>query len=140
MEILRVNSFWFDAPKNFSGIIIDSKNNQYWHQDGKLHRVGDPAVEWASGGNYWYQNGILHRLDGPAIIEADGTKKWVQNGKYHRLDGPAIKKPDGTEVFYVEEKWLTEQQFNTFRAMWESTLSKQTSQLMMMLVKVAKML
>ena len=30
---------------------------------------------------YWYNDeGQLHRLDGPAMEYADGTKYWYQNG------------------------------------------------------------
>ena len=43
-----------------------------WFQDGKLHRLDGPAIEWANGDEHWYQEGKLHRLDGPAIEYADG--------------------------------------------------------------------
>jgi hypothetical protein len=43
------------------------------------------------GNTRWFQNGKLHRLDGPAIEYSNGVKIWCQNGKCHRLDGPAIE-------------------------------------------------
>ena len=39
--------------------------------------------------NYWYHTKILHREDGPAIEYANGYKVW-----------------------FIDGKWLTEEQFN----------------------------
>ena len=36
---------------------------------------------YEDGDRCWYQNGKLHRLDGPAIEWADGTRQWWINGK-----------------------------------------------------------
>lgn len=33
------------------------------------------------GTKFWYLNGKLHRVGGPAIEEVDGTKHWYLNGK-----------------------------------------------------------
>lgn len=49
--------------------------------DGRLHRVGGPAVVWHDGSEFWCQNGVLHRTDGPAIIYADGRRYWYRDGK-----------------------------------------------------------
>ena len=34
----------------------------------------------SNGIKYWYQNGQLHRVDGPAIEYSDGSKKWYIEG------------------------------------------------------------
>ena len=61
----------------------------------------------------WYQNGELHRLDGPALEYADGAKEWYQNGRLHRLDGPAVEYLSGAKQWYIEGKSLTEAEFLT---------------------------
>ncbi len=82
-----------------------------WYQNGELHRLDGPAIEWANGDKEWYQNGQRHRLDGPAIEWADGYKAWYQNGQRHRLAGPAIERADGTKRWYINGKKLTEAEF-----------------------------
>jgi len=72
-----------------------------WYQNGKLHRLDGPAVEWTDGTEHWRQNGKLHRTDGPAVVYADGTKYWHQNGKQHRIDGPAVEYLDGSVEYWV---------------------------------------
>jgi len=75
-------------------------NRTEWYQNGKLHRIGGPAVELESGSKKWYQNGELHRLDGPACEYADGDKSWYQNGELHRTDGPAYEYSDGNKEYW----------------------------------------
>jgi len=36
---------------------------------------------YVDGAKIWYQNGKLHRLDGPAIEYASGNKEWFIEGK-----------------------------------------------------------
>jgi uncharacterized protein YlzI (FlbEa/FlbD family) len=38
-------------------------------------------IEESDGYKEWYQNGFLHRLDGPAIEYSNGTKSYFINGK-----------------------------------------------------------
>ena len=85
---------------------------QLWYQNGKLHRLDGPAVEYADGAKEWYQNGELHRLDGPAVEYADGGKYWYQNGKYHRLDGPAVEWSNGYKEWFIEGRKYTDEEFN----------------------------
>jgi hypothetical protein len=54
-----------------------------WRQNGKLNRVGGPAVEGYDGYQAWYKNDVHHRLDGPAVIYADGTQAWYIDGKQY---------------------------------------------------------
>lgn len=65
-----------------------------------------------NGDRYWYQNDKLHRLDGPAFETANGDRQWWQNGKLHRLDGPAVEYASGDRQWYIEDKYLTEKEFN----------------------------
>ncbi len=60
----------------------------------------------------WCQNGLLHRLDGPAVEWANGSKVWCQNGKYHRLDGPAIEYANGDKYWYIDDVEYTKEEFN----------------------------
>lgn len=52
-----------------------------WRQNGKLNRVGGPAVEGYDGYQAYYKNDMHHRLDGPAIIYADGREAYYINGQ-----------------------------------------------------------
>ncbi len=60
---------------------IDSDGNKSWYINGRLHREGGPAVEYANGTKEWRINGKYHREDGPAIEFADGSKLWFVHGK-----------------------------------------------------------
>ena len=39
---------------------------------------------------YYDQQGRLHRCDGPAFVEKGGLEIWYFQGKKHRTDGPAV--------------------------------------------------
>jgi len=60
----------------------------------------------------WHQNGQLHRIDGPAVEYVNGNKYWYQNGKFHRVDGPAVERADGGKVWYIDGHYLAEEEFN----------------------------
>ena len=92
-----------------SNLIIDEYGDKRWrNNEGLLHRVDGPAVEYANGGKkVWYLRGKKHRLDGPAIEWSDGTKHWIVNGQLHRLDGPAIEWADGDERWYINDVELS---------------------------------
>ena len=79
-----------------------------WYIDGKLHRTGGPAVEWADGAKEWYLNNKRHREDGPAIEYTDGGKDWFLDGERHRTDGPAIEYADGDKSWYLNDRKVTE--------------------------------
>lgn len=73
---------------------ISKRGDAYWYQDGKLHRIDGPAVEYAKGDKFWYQHGELHRLDGPAVEYSNGYKFWYQNSILYRDDdGPVVETP-----------------------------------------------
>ncbi len=71
-----------------------------------MKTVFDNRIEWIN------DNGELHRLDGPAVEFKNGKRCWYKNGYFHRLDGPAIEHSDGTKYWwldgrlYSEEKWF----------------------------------
>ena len=67
-------------------LVIDAYGTKAWWLNGKRHRIGGPAVEWADGETWWYLNGERHRTDGPAIEYADGTKWWYLNGYAYSLE------------------------------------------------------
>lgn len=91
---------------------IEYGNKVWRNEEGKLHRLDGPAVEYADGTKVWMVEGKFHRLDGPAEELANGTKAWYVDGKCHRLDGPAIEWADGDKEWYVEGEELTEDEFN----------------------------
>ena len=61
---------------------------------------------------YLNGDGIPHRVDGPALEKANGTKLWYQIGLHHRIDGPAIEFADGRKWWYLNDRPLTEAEFN----------------------------
>lgn len=86
---------------------------EYRNSDGELHREDGPAIEYDKGHKIWYKSGVLHREDGPAVEYDKGRKKiWVVNGKFHREDGPAFEYANGLKKWYINDKELTEQEFN----------------------------
>jgi hypothetical protein len=48
--------------------------------DGKLHRVGAPAVIWFDGTEVYYKDGLLHREDGPAYDDKKGLQQFFLFG------------------------------------------------------------
>ena len=84
----------------------------YRNPEGKVHRVGGPAVIYPSGTRYWFQNGVLHRLDGPAVEYATGAKEWLVRGVMHRIDGPAVVRANGSEVWYINGRRLSKTEFD----------------------------
>jgi hypothetical protein len=89
------------------GKIINSEYSECWYKDDLLHRDGDlPAIIQNNKNSYWYQNGKLHRLKNPACIEPFGWststiknpyRSWYKNALWHRLNAPAIIFPKGEE-------------------------------------------
>ena len=82
-------------------LTVNSYGSKFWWLNGKLHREGGPAYEYANGSKGWYLNGERHREVGPAIEGADGRKAWYLNGKLHREGGPAIEYADGSKFWYL---------------------------------------
>lgn len=86
--------------------ITDRYGNKTWFEDGKIHRVGLPAMMY-NGAKSWYNRGKLHRRDGPAVITARGDKCWYVNGRYitsFRLFQRLTRVSDARIVF-LKLKW-----------------------------------
>lgn len=88
---------------------------EFFNEEGKLHRLDGPAVEWGNGTKEWYKHGKRHREGGPAVEHTDGYKEfWVDGdlnrkeywaeGKLHRIDGPARIYGHGTKEWWVNGK------------------------------------
>jgi hypothetical protein len=70
-------------------------------------------VEVYEDRTYWFnENGQLHRLNGPAIEYSSGSEQWYQNGKRHRTDGPAVEWSDNYKEYWIDDVYLTEEEFN----------------------------
>lgn len=52
---------------------------EVWFRDGKIHRVGDPAITQESF-QAWYIDGKLHRTDGPAVVRKNEASEWWVQG------------------------------------------------------------
>ena len=60
---------------------------------------------------YIKDTNIKHNPYGPAYIDKNGYKEyWIEN-KLHRLDGPARIWITGTELYYINHKYLTKEEF-----------------------------
>lgn len=62
---------------------IDPNGSKYWYQEGKLHRLNGPAVEYANGDKYWY-------IEGKRLSEAEfnsRVKSETCDGKVVEIDG-----------------------------------------------------
>jgi hypothetical protein len=90
---------------------VDNVGQQWWYHYGSLHRLDGPAFTDKVGGQWWYVNGQLHRLDGPAEITGLGSFRWHRKGKLHRIDGPAVQLTNGDQLWYVNDRQLTAEEF-----------------------------
>jgi len=62
----------------------------------------------ADGYKAWFQNGKLHRLDGPAVEYADGDKWWYENGELiSKQESIKISKKDEQVVAKQERRKTT---------------------------------
>ena len=69
-------------------------------------------VEVYSDRTEWKNDqGHLHRLDGPAIEYSNGYKAWYVNEQRHRIDGPAIEHSDGRRKYFLEGKEMTRDEY-----------------------------
>ena len=77
-----------------------------WYLNGRLHRIGGPAIKNTNGDCEWYVNGQLHRTDGPAVESSGGTRSWYLYGRLHRIGGPSIECVDGTKFWHINGQLL----------------------------------
>ena len=57
----------------------------------------------------YYRLGVI---DSNIIRGDDNCRRWLIHGVCHREDGPAIIDGDGTKYYYINDKQLTEEEFN----------------------------
>jgi hypothetical protein len=62
-------------------ITVDEGGTERHYLDGRLHRIGAPAVLHGEGGAAYYLNGLLHRKDGPARVRPDGSHEYWLHGE-----------------------------------------------------------
>ena len=118
-------------------VTVDEEGTIRWYNaDGKLHRLNGPVVERMDGSKEYYKNGKLHREDGPAIEYSDGYKAYYKEGKKHREDGPAVEYDGGSKEYWINNKQLTEEEFNN-RTKKELTV-KQIEELLGYSIKVVR--
>lgn len=98
-------------PCNFTGTAELEGSHKTHHQNGKLHRLEGPALEYSNGHKEYWVDGKRHRLDGPAIEYHNSYRAYWVEGKLHRLDGPAIEYSNGNKEYYVEGVPLTKEDF-----------------------------
>lgn len=78
-------------------------------ENGKLHRVGGPAVQCLDGTQEWWEDGLRHNENGPAVIAADGTTMYFYDNELHNDNGPAVQRYDGTCEWYVHGNFYKEE-------------------------------
>ena len=84
-----------DIPVVSADCTLYPDGTRQWHKGGDpkapLHRVGAPAWIADDGSEVWYENGKIHRVGGPAIEWADGRKEYW-------LDGQRVSYGEGVDV------------------------------------------
>lgn len=132
----KVNDFYKyeDVPPKYHG-------GMAWLKDGELHNENSPAIVLNSGSIFWLKNGLLHRdndkpaieyvgdwgtrqeffiygerhrENNPAIIEPCGIH-YFKNNEYHNENGPAITMEKTGNIYYLEGKELTEENFKYYK-------------------------
>lgn len=106
---------------------------EYYFLNGEKHRDNGPSFyDPVLKTEEWHQKGKLHRIGGPALIAPTGkkagnsvslnripsfncpTEQWYEEDKRHRLDGPAVVHLDGRQEYWIKGKpfskleWLLE--------------------------------
>lgn len=85
-------------PNLKNGLRIDKSGVERWWVEGKLHRVGKPAMyNPLSKSEWWYENGLPHRIDGPAVI-----RRHLGN----------VSIPVEFEYWIKGKRYLDQQEFN----------------------------
>lgn len=102
MIYLSLKEFESLPTSKQTGPVKLPSGNIFWYNEGNIHRLDGPAVEYINGNKAWYKNNKLHRIHGPAIEFANGTKFWYFEGKLHRLDGPAMEFTDGEKQYWLD--------------------------------------
>ena len=96
-----------------------SSNSKAWSKNGLDHRDGDLPAKVVNDGQRqsWFKEGKLHRVGNPAIIEEPfsynmGKEEWWNEGKKHREDGPAVTYIKKDKSIDRVEWWLDGVEFS----------------------------
>jgi len=77
---------------------------RYFNEKKQLHREDGPAIIWLSGDKEWFLNGKRHRQGAPAIEFAE-VKVWYIDGKKHREDGAAVEyNEESLNQYFLRDK------------------------------------
>lgn len=68
------------AKQVWSGDMHDKDGNQFFIDEGYIHRLGAPAIIWTDNTEWWMKGGYLHRHDGPAKPIAS-NEPWGAYGR-----------------------------------------------------------
>lgn len=88
----EVGDFKFSGKKTYEdGTVIRL-------QDGFLHNLNGPALEY-NGAKEWWQYGVINNLNSPAY-DSELQKEWWIDGKLHRDNAPAIEYKNKWNMWY----------------------------------------
>jgi hypothetical protein len=57
-------------------------------------------------------NELIDILKTVVTTDEFGNRCWYLNGQLHRVDGPAAEYADGTNLWYLNGRHLSEEEFN----------------------------
>lgn len=80
--------------------------------NGNLHREDGSAVDNNDGHKEWWLNGNRHRIGEPAIIFASRDFQYYENNKCSQKDSPAVINTDGYSEYWVDGRKLDKEEFN----------------------------
>jgi hypothetical protein len=93
---------------------VNSVDYVYLNDKDELHRIYGPAyVSRKYKMVKWYKEGKLHRVGGPAL-QHKSTFHWYYEGILHNYEGPAVVDPAGPPQYWIHGARLTEKQY-----LWE---------------------
>jgi hypothetical protein len=83
----------------------------YLNDKDELHRIYGPALISKRFNLYkWYKDGKLHRVGGPALQHKD-TFHWYYEDKLHNLEGPAVIDPAGPFQYWIHGQRMSEKEY-----------------------------
>lgn len=74
MNILLL-SIYEPIPKSYTGL-VQRPDRHEWCKGGLLHRINNPAREWATGSKEWYFRNKIHCTQGKARETKDGLGSY----------------------------------------------------------------
>ena len=83
----------------------------YLNDKDEMHRIYGPAlVSKRFNLCKWYKEGKLHRIGGPAL-QHEGTFHWYYEGRLHNLEGPAVIDPAGPCQYWIHGHRISEKEY-----------------------------